>query len=158
MIVATTAPIFGRIAGRIGQRQLVVPGGLLWGFGAVFLILRATTTPDYVGTYLPAVICTAFGVALCLPQLSSAAVQGLPADQFGSGSAVGQAFRYIGATLGVALVIALTSGVTADSALDGFHHVWWLLAVCGVIVSLLASRLVRIGAPAAPELAAAAAH
>ncbi len=124
----------------------------------MFLILRATTTPDYVGMYLPAVICTAFGVAL-VPARSCRRrrCRACRPTSSAPGSAVGQAFRYIGATLGVALVIALTSGVTADSALDGFHHVWWLLAVCGVIVSLLASRLVRIGAPAAPELAAAAA-
>ena len=52
---------------------------------------------------------TALGVALCLPQLSSAAVQGLPPDRFGSGSAVNQAIRNLGATLGVALVVAFTA-------------------------------------------------
>ena len=57
-------------------------------------------------------ICTGLGVALCLPQLSSAAVQGLPADQFGAGSAVNQAVRNLGATLGVALVVAFTTDLT----------------------------------------------
>ena len=66
-------------------------------------------TPDYLGVYLPAGIATALGVALCLPQLSSVAVQGLPADQFGAGSAVTQAVRYVGSTLGVALVVAFTA-------------------------------------------------
>ncbi len=158
LIVAATAPRFGKLAGRIGQRRLLMPGGLLWAAGGIYLIIRATTTPDYLGTYLPAVITTGLGVALCLPQLSSAAVQGLPADQFGAGSAVGQAVRNLGSTFGVALVIAFTTGLTAINALDGFHHVWWLLAACGVTVSLLSSRLVRITAPVAPELAANAAH
>ena len=61
---------------------------------------RRTTSAHY----LPAVVLTGLGVALCLPQLSSAAVQGLPPDRFGSGSAVNQAMRNLGATLGVALV------------------------------------------------------
>lgn len=150
LIVAATAPRFGKLAGKIGQRPLVVPGGLLWAAGGIYLIARATTTPDYLGVYLPAVLCTGLGVALCLPQLSSAAVQGLAPDQLGSGSAVGQAVRNLGSTCGVALVVAFTTGLTATSALDGFHHVWWLLAGCGLTVSVLATRLVRVVPAAAP--------
>ena len=30
LIVAVTAPLFGRLAGRVGQRRLLVPGGLVW--------------------------------------------------------------------------------------------------------------------------------
>jgi MFS family permease len=141
LIVATTAPRFGKLAGRVGQRRLLVPGGLLWVVGAVSLITRATTRPDYLGVYLPVVICTAFGVALCLPQLSSAAVQSLPPDQLGTGSAVGQSLRNLGSTFGVALVIAFTTGITAETVLDSFHRVWWLLASCGLVVSMLATRL-----------------
>jgi MFS family permease len=158
LIVAATAPWFGKLAGRIGQRSLVMPGGLLWAAGGVYLIARSTASPDYVGVYLPAVVLTGLGVALCLPQLSSAAVQGLPADQFGAGSAIGQATRNLGSTFGVALVIAFTTGLAGADALDGFHRVWWLLAACGATVSLLSSRLVRATAPAAsdrPELAIA---
>lgn len=158
LIVAATAPLFGKLAGRIGQRPLLVPGGVLWATGGIYLIARTTTFPDYLGVYLPAVVCTGLGVALCLPQLSSAAVQGLPPDQFGSGSAVGQALRNLGSTFGVALVIAFTTGLTAADSLDGFHHVWWLLAICGLTVSLLSTRLVRIAAPVAPEMAALDTH
>jgi len=46
LIVAALAPRFGKLAGRIGQRPLIVPGGLLWAAGGVYLIVRATTTPD----------------------------------------------------------------------------------------------------------------
>ena len=70
---------------RLGERRHLPPGS------------RRRTTPDYLGVYLPAVVLTGLGVALCLPQLSSAAVQGLPADRFGSGSAVNQAVRNLGA-------------------------------------------------------------
>ena len=141
LIVAATAPFFGRLAGRIGQRRLLVPGGLVWASGGVYLVARASVLPDYLGVYLPAVCCTGIGVALVLPQLSSAAVQGLPPDTFGSGSAVNQSIRNLGGTFGVALVVALTTGLTAATALDGFHHVWWLLAGSGIAVSILASRL-----------------
>ena len=141
LIVAATAPFFGRLAGRIGQRPLLIPGGVMWSAGGLLLISRATASPDYVGTYLPAVIFTGLGVSLCLPQLSSAAVQGLPADRFGSGSAVTQAVRNLGATLGVALVLALTADILPATALASFHRVWWLLVISGLAVSLLSMRL-----------------
>jgi MFS family permease len=153
LIVAATAPFFGKLAGRVGQRRLVVPGGLLTAAGAVLLIIRATATPDYPGVYLPAVVCTGLGVALCLPQLSSAAVQALAPDQLGAGSAVGQAVRNLGATCGVAIVVAFTTGLTAVNALDGFHRVWWMLVACGITVSVLATQLGRVRA-AAPAVGA----
>ena len=143
LIVAATAPFFGRLAARIGQRRLLLPGGLVWAAGGMLLILRASTTADYVGQYLPAVVLTGLGVSLCLPQLSSAAVQGLPPDRFGSGSAVNQAIRNLGATLGVALVVAFTSDLTPATALDSFRHIWWLLVVSGLSVTALATRLPR---------------
>jgi hypothetical protein len=70
-----------------------------------------------------------------------------------------QSLRYLGSTLGVALVVAFTSGVTGD-ALDGFHHLWWLLIACGIAVSVLSTRLARPTAtvPTRPELAASTAR
>lgn len=149
LIVATTAPLFGKLAGRVGQRRLLVPGGLIWGLSGLMSIKRVTVQPDYVGHYLPSVILSGIGVALCLPQLSSAAVQGLPAHRFGSGSAVSQAVRNLGATLGVAAVVAFTANISGANALDAFHHVWWMLVISGVSVSLLTARLPRRVAEAA---------
>jgi EmrB/QacA subfamily drug resistance transporter len=143
LIVAATAPFFGKLAGRVGQRRLLIPGGLVWALGGLLSINRVTPKPDYVGHYLPSVILGGLGVALLLPQLSSVAVQGLPPHRFGSGSAVSQSVRNLGATLGVALAVAFTSALTPGNALNSFHHVWWLLVGSGVAVSVLAARLPR---------------
>ena len=155
-IVAVTAPFLGRLAARVGQRRLLVPGGLVWAAGGLCLLATADTTPDYIRSYLPAVALTALGVALCLPQLSSVAVQGLPPDRFASGSAINQAVRNLGATFGVALVVAFVSGLAPEDAMDGFRRVWWLLVISGVLVSLLSTRLVRPGARAADTAPVAA--
>lgn len=143
LVVATTAPFFGRLAGRVGQRTLLIPGGLVWGSGGALLLATASTTPHYLTQYLPAVLLTGLGVSLCLPQLSSVAVQGLPPDRFGSGSAVLQAVRNLGSTLGVALVIAFTASRSASDPLEGFHHAWWLLVATGVAVTALSLWLPR---------------
>jgi EmrB/QacA subfamily drug resistance transporter len=142
LVVAATAPYFGRLAGRIGQRTLLIPGGLLWGAGGMLLLWRVTATPDYLNHYLPAILLTGLGVSLCLPQLSSASVQGLPPDSFGAGSAVTQAVRNLGATIGVSLVVALTSDLAA-APLPAFHRVWWLLVASGASVSALSTLLPR---------------
>jgi MFS family permease len=159
LVVAGTAPLFGRLAGRIGQRALLIPGGLIWASGGLLLLLTATTTPHYLSQYLPAILLTGLGVSLCLPQLASASVQGLPPDSFGSGSAINQAIRNLAATLGVALVVAFTGKLTPETALDRFHHVWWLLSCSGACVSLLSVFLPR-RPPAAgkPPVQAIAAH
>ncbi len=141
LIVAFTAPWFGKLAGRIGQRRLLVPGGLVWAASGVWLLARVTPTPNYVGAVLPASVLSALGVALCLPQLSSASVQGLPIDQLGTGSAVVSALRYLGSTLGVALVIAFTTAAAGPLRVVNLQHVWWMLVTCAVCVSLTSSRL-----------------
>ncbi|MGB8859206.1 MAG: DHA2 family efflux MFS transporter permease subunit [Ilumatobacteraceae bacterium] len=139
-IVALTAPRFGRLAGRIGQRALLIPGGLVYGASGIVLLALVGSEPSYFTQYLPAVVCSALGVAMCFPQFSSAAAATLPSDQYGSGSAVVQATRYLGGSFGIALVIAFTS---ARSGIDGFRHVWILIAGVGVAVSLASTRLTR---------------
>jgi len=143
LIVAVTAPFLGRLAGRVGQRALLIPGGLVWAAGGALLISTVETSPNYLLTYLPAVALTGLGVSLCLPQLSSASVQGLPPDRFGSGSAVNQAIRNLGGTLGVALVVAFLADVSPVDPLAGFHRVWWLLVLSGLSVSALSLLLPR---------------
>lgn len=64
-------------------------------------------------------------------------MQGLPADSYGSNSAVTQAIRNLGATLGVAIVVAFTGDLAASTAIDAFRHVWWGLVATGVCVSAL---------------------
>ena len=139
-IVALTAPRFGRLAGRIGQRAVLIPGGLVYGASGLVLLARVGTEPSYLTQYLPAVICSALGVAMCFPQFSSAAAATLPADQYGSGSAVVQATRYLGGSFGIALVIAF---VSASAGIDGFRQVWVLIAAVGLVVSVASTRLTR---------------
>ena len=92
---------------------------------------------------LPASLITGLGVALTLPQLSSATVQGLPAGRYALGSAVNQTVRQLGATFGVALVVSFVAGATAADLLGRFQRAWWLLVVCGLVTSAIALLLPR---------------
>ena len=148
LVVAVLAPVAGRIAARRGQRALLLPGGLVYGTGAVWLLAFAGTTPDYWGTFLPANLLTGLGVALCLPQLSSVAVQQLPPDRSATGSGISQSVRQMGQTLGVALFVAVLGVPGPDEAIDRFQRIWLLVVAGGVVISLAATRLHRpVAAP-----------
>jgi EmrB/QacA subfamily drug resistance transporter len=155
LLVAVVAPFAGRFAARHGQRTLLLPGGLVLGCGALLLILRADLDPDYLGTFLPANLLTGLGVALCLPQLSSVAVQQLPPDQSATGSGISQSIRQVGQTFGVALFVAVLGTPGPGEVLDRFERVWWLVIAGGVAVSLSALAL-RTPRRAAAAAAAAA--
>ncbi|HET6168290.1 MAG TPA: DHA2 family efflux MFS transporter permease subunit, partial [Marmoricola sp.] len=152
IVVIVLAPMFGRLAGRVGQRSLLVPGGIVYAVSAAWFLAEMTTQPHWVAHVLPGQLVGGLGVAMVIPHLTSAAVQGLPADSFGAGSAVNQATRQFGATFGVALTVALLGTVTPVNALDHFQRVWWLLLVCGVLTSAAALALPRRGAVAEPVL------
>lgn len=143
IVVIVLAPLLGRLAGRIGQRALLVPGGLVYAASGLWLLAVMTTEPHWVSHLLPGALIGGLGVALVIPHLTSAAVQGLPPDAFGAGSAVNQAIRQLGATFGIALTVALLGTVTPLNALDHFQRVWWMLAICGALTSVAALALPR---------------
>ena len=109
----------------------------------VFLLTRLGDDPAYVTQLLPASLLSGLGVAMVIPQLTSAAVQGLPPDEFGAGAAVNQAIRQLGATFGVALIVAVLGTVTPTIAADAFGGVWAMLVICGVLTSVAAVSLPR---------------
>jgi MFS family permease len=145
-MVAVLAPFAGRAAGAIGQRPLLVAGGVIYAAGGLWRLLFLDSEVDYVGAYLPSMVLTGVGVALCLPQLSSVVGQSLPPNRLGVGGAVNQALRQFGGTLGVALAVGLTSQAAGVAdAVARFDRVWWLIIVGGAVTSLLSLPL-RTGA------------
>jgi MFS family permease len=141
-------PVF-LVASRIVQAVGAV--GPTVSAGPVDAFTHVSVEPNWVGDVVPGTLLTGLGVALCLPQLSSAAVQGLPADVFAAGSAVAQVCRQLGATLGIAVAVALI-GQPSVATLDRFQRVWLLVISCGVLVSLAAVPLRRpsLAPPTAP--------
>ena len=143
VVVMVLAPLFGRLAGRVGQRSVLVPGGLVYAASGVWFLLVVGRDPSWATQVLPGSLLAGLGVSLVIPHLTSAAVQGLPPDQLGAGSAVNQATRQLGATFGVALTVALLADATPATVMAQFHDVWWMLAVCGVLTSAAALALPR---------------
>jgi EmrB/QacA subfamily drug resistance transporter len=141
LVVLVLARRFGRLAARIGTRPLIISGALVYALGGVILVTTVNDTPNYATSMLPAWLLTGLGVALALPQLSSASVQGLPPDRYALGSAVNQTMRQLGATFGVALVVSFIAGATPGDALSHFQRAWWMVIACGTLTSVVAVAL-----------------
>lgn len=152
-LVALVAPRAGALAGRIGQRPILLAGGLLYAAGGLYRVLMLGPDVDYVIDYLPSMLLTGLGVAFCFPQLSSVVAQALPPNRIGIGGAALQAGRQLAGTFGVAVTIAFL-GAPTDTAdlLAGFDRIWWLIVAGGIATSLLVLPMRTRIAPAPPAV------
>jgi EmrB/QacA subfamily drug resistance transporter len=137
-IMATlSAPVAGRLADRFGSRAIAIPGGLLFGTGALLLALRTGTESSYATEFLPSLVLTGTGVGFTLPAFGSAAASRLPADRFATGIAISSGFRQIGAVVGIAALVAILHT-------GQFRHVWFMIAGTGLL-SVLAGLALQPG-------------
>jgi EmrB/QacA subfamily drug resistance transporter len=156
-IVALVAPRAGRLAGRIGQRPILLVGGIVYASSGVYRLLMLGPEANYWIDYFPSMVASGLGVAFVFPQLSSAVAQALPQNRIGIGGAALQAVRQFGGTFGVALTIAFL-GASTDlaSTLSAFDRIWWLIAVGGLVTSVLVLPMrtrVALTGPPPPEVA-----
>ncbi len=156
-LVAILAPRLGSLAGRIGQRPILVAGALAYAAGGLWRVLALGPDVDYLVDYFPSMLLTGFGVACIWPQLSSAVAQALPPNRAGIGGASLQAARQFGGTFGVAIAVALVAGADSlEASLDAFEQVWWVIVIGGVGTALLVLPMrTEASAPVAPVSAAA---
>lgn len=136
-LAAVLAARFGKLAGEIGQRPLVVLGGLVAAASGLYRVLFLTAEVDYLVDFAVPLLMSAVAIGLVFPQATSVAVQALPANRVGVGGATTQAIRQFGGSLGVALTIALLG--TATGAVDlvaGFDRIWWLVFAGGIATTL----------------------
>ena len=139
LLVIPVAVIAGRIASRVGHRPLLVAGSLLYAAGGLWMYLRVSVIPDYVGVWLPGLLMTGTAVGMVLPSLSGAAVAGLVSARFGIGSAVNQAIRQMGSVLGVALTVALVG--QARRQISDFQTLYIVHIALAMLTALLCMRV-----------------
>ncbi len=142
LAAALLAPRFGTMAGRIGQRPLVVAGGLLFAAAGFWRLVFLTDEVDYPFDFGIPLAMVAVSIPLVFPQVTSVAAQALPPNQVGVGGGTTQAVRQFGGSFGVAVAIALVGATTGVAdALAGFDRVWWFTIVGGLLTAAFGLRL-----------------
>jgi EmrB/QacA subfamily drug resistance transporter len=111
---AFVAPFAGAMASRFGERWIIVAGSLIMAGANYWVASQITSTPNFVGLWLPGGLIAGVGIGLLFPALASAAVRDIEPDRLGSVIALNMTARQIGGALGVAGLVALmTSGASS---------------------------------------------
>ena len=105
VLIILVAPIAGKTSDRVGSRWLMTVGMLLVS-AQLFYFSRLDENAAYVDL-LPAFFVGGIGMALVMTPSAAAAVRALPVDKSGVGSAVLNAFRQVGGSMGIALMGAI---------------------------------------------------
>jgi MFS family permease len=156
LMAALFAVPSGRLGGRIGQRPVVVAGGLTFAAGFAYILASVGSTPDYATTFLPGFMLGGAGVGMTLGTLPAVAAATLPPDRFATGTAVFGMARQLGAAIGVAVLVALLNDSTSGDLLAGLRRGWWFSLATGLGTAALALAFGPVGAPALRRLERAA--
>jgi EmrB/QacA subfamily drug resistance transporter len=144
LMAAVAAVLGGRLSDRFGQRVVAVPGGLVFGVGALLFALTAGAERAYASEFLPATLLTGVGVGLSFAAFGSAAVAELPRARFATGGAINNTFRQIGGALGISALIAVLG--VSENVLGRYELAWSLMAVTGAVAAGTALALGRVRA------------
>jgi len=141
VVTAVTAIPAGKLAKRYGLAPVAAIGALVYAAGCGWYALRAGVHPNYVRDWLPGTALTGIGIALAFPTLTTASVESLPSELFGTGSAVNATARQLGGVLGVAIVIAIVGQASALSTHASFVHAWSAAAGAATLAAAIAFAL-----------------
>jgi MFS family permease len=150
LLIVLIAPQAGRLTDRVGARWLIGAGMTLV---SVSLVLFAQIgTGGTFWNFLPALIAGGTGMALTMTPTTAAAMGSVPTDKAGVGSAVLNAFRQVGGSLGIALMGAIVAAqvsvgprnpLFADQFTTGYHHALYAAAGISLVGAGIAVGLVR---------------
>jgi EmrB/QacA subfamily drug resistance transporter len=116
--IAVASVVGAVLAPRLGTKVVVTTGLVL--FGAAFLwISTVAADTSYAATIVPQMVMMGLGMGLISTPATESILLVLPPARAGVGSAVNDATRELGGTLGVAVVGSLFSSIFAASLADG---------------------------------------
>src|SRR5262249_47051555 len=107
VLIIIVAPQAGRLSDRIGSRWLIGAGLSLVTLSLI-LFAQPAKSSDFWNV-LPALLIRGFGMALTMTPTTAAAMGSVPVDKAGVGSAVLNAFRQVGGSLGIAIMGAVVA-------------------------------------------------
>jgi EmrB/QacA subfamily drug resistance transporter len=151
LLVILIAPIAGRTSDRVGSRWLLASGMTL--VSAHLLYFSRLGIDATYFDLLPGLLIGGLGMALTMTPSAAAAVRSVPVDKSGVGSAVLNAFRQVGGSLGIAVMGAIIAHQIAgrpgrQAFMDGFSTALAVASAIALAGAIVAGLLVRRHAPA----------
>jgi EmrB/QacA subfamily drug resistance transporter len=154
VLIILVAPQAGRLSDRLGSRGLVGAGMTLVA-GSLLLFAQLDAGSSF-WNILPGLVTGGFGMALTMTPATAAAMGSVPVDKAGVGSAVLNAFRQVGGSLGIAVMGAVVASqvhvparfgdpVYARQFVHGYHLSLYVAAAIAFLGAAVAVALVRKG-------------
>src|SRR5215211_804119 len=152
ILIMLVAPIAGRSTDRFGSRGLITVGMILLA-GQLLYFSRLGVHESYWRIF-PGMIIGGFGMATVMTPSAAAAVRALPVDKSGVGSAVLNASRQVGGSMGIAVIGAIMAHEIGDLRgpavfrqkelfVDGFSTALTVAALIAVLGAVVSFALVR---------------
>ena len=104
------SPLVGRRADRVAPRVMAIPALVLMSAGLVWLALEFIAEPDYARVLGPLILVGA-GMGAVFPATNVGAMGSISGQELGVGSGVVNMSRQLGFALGVAILVAVFTGV-----------------------------------------------
>jgi EmrB/QacA subfamily drug resistance transporter len=146
LVVILVAPIAGKASDRYGSRWLMTIGMVLLG---VQLLYFSQLGPDAdFWNLLPAFVVGGLGMSMTMTPTAAAATRAVPVHKSGVGSAVLNAMRQVGGSVGIALMGAIVAHEAAgrqsiEGFMDGFGRALFVASLIAFAGSIVAFTLVR---------------
>lgn len=117
MSIAVASVVGSILAPRLGTKAIVATG--LASFGAAMAwVATSTVTTPYWATIVPQMVLIGLGMGLTAAPATESIMRVLPPARAGVGSAVNDATRQLGGTLGVAIIGSVFSSIWAQKLAD----------------------------------------
>ena len=146
ILIILLAPIAGRTSDRVGSRWLMTAGMMLVGVQLLYFSRLGVDATFW--NLLPGMLVGGVGMSLTMTPGAAAAIRAVPVDKSGVGSAVLNAFRQVGGSLGIAVMGAIVAHQVAgrrtpEAFVDGFSTALVVAAAVAFAGAVIAAGLVR---------------
>jgi EmrB/QacA subfamily drug resistance transporter len=146
VLIILIAPIAGKASDRFGSRWLMTIGMVLLGVQLLYFSQLSTTSDFW--NLLPGFILGGFGMAMAMTPTAAAATRAVPVQKSGVGSAVLNAMRQVGGSVGIALMGAIVANQASgrpgvEGFMAGFERALIVAGVIAFLGSIVAFALVR---------------
>jgi EmrB/QacA subfamily drug resistance transporter len=160
VLIILIAPVVGRASDRIGSRWFMTVGMVI--VGVQLLYFSRLGVDETFWSLLPGLLIGGLGMALVFAPTAAAAVRSVSVDKAGVGSAVLNACRQVGGSMGIAVMGAIMASQIGDrrspeAFVDGFSRallVAAFIAFAGAAVALATVRMHRPAGESAPAVEA----
>jgi EmrB/QacA subfamily drug resistance transporter len=146
VLIILVAPFAGKASDKYGSRWLMTIGMVLLGVQLLYLSQQGAAASFW--NLLPGFVVGGLGMALTMTPTAAAATRAVPVEKSGVGSAVLNAMRQVGGSVGIALMGAIVAAQTSGRPgvagfMAGFERALIVAAVIAFAGAIVAFALVR---------------